>query len=657
MNFLKRAWFAVIRKPSRSIIMLVIFFVIANMVLTGLAIQHATEVAEVNARKQLGGTLTLTFDREKAIQNAMSSASSTTSSGSRARPSIQTEPVTESMAALVAKQKNIISYNIIATTYAMAKNFTAVKTTTSSSSSSSSSSSKASTASTAAASAPAVTDLQNAAGTQAAATAAKGTGLTVMNLSTTDATQSTASAAETSSATQSAVSSQQAASSQPATSSQSRTDSGARQSGSGYGGYGDGGGPTRSGNYGYGYGNGTTSGSGSRSAGGYGGYGGYGSGSGDPRIEYRQMNMIVADVTVVGVSATALYDDFNDGSSKIVSGRGITTADKGKRNVVIEQTLASANSLKVGSVIKMTAPNSSTQVSYTVVGIYEATSTSSTQQGPQEATYSESSNRIYTDYASVLELQNYAKAAESTANSSTQRTFGLSDNGISEVVYYVDDPKNIDKAESDIKKMNIDWTKFTISADDSAYQTMIGAIQNVAKTSMLIVYVVAIVGALILALIMLLNVRERMFETGVMLSMGESKGKILMQFIAEMLMIAVVAFAVSGFTSQYISKYASGMLLQNELTTEASTSSASAQNQNSPFGQNGNGFNGGTRQSYLNQQRNQNVSTIKALTVTISWYEFGGLCLAGLIIILLATIIPAVSIMRFNPKSILTRAG
>lgn len=120
MNFLKRAILAVTRRKGKSVIMFVIFAAIANMVLAGLAIQHATEYASVLARQKLGGQLTLSFNMQNAFQQARAAGGQ--------RPNIQREPVTEDMVKMVAGQKNIVGYNNIVNTNGTAEGFTAVTT-------------------------------------------------------------------------------------------------------------------------------------------------------------------------------------------------------------------------------------------------------------------------------------------------------------------------------------------------------------------------------------------------------------------------------------------------------------------------------------------------------------------------------------------------
>lgn len=542
MNFLKRAWFAVVRKPSRTLIMLIIFFAVANLVLTGIAIQQATSVASDNARQTLPATLTLSFDTQKAMAAAQNTASTDSSTGRR-NFNIPSVPITEAMATTVAKQKNINAYNILVTSYAMAKGFSPIVTSTTSSS-----------------------------------------------------TTSTASTTSTQSQTQNQTNNQS---------------------------------------------------------------------------QNQKMNFTPPDVTVTGVSDTNLYDAFNNGTAKLNTGdgsRALTSDDKGKHNILIEKTLASQNNLKVGSTITLTAQNSTTVITYKIVGIYTGSTQNQAQQGGggfADQPYSEIFNCIYTDYSSALEIQTNAKAAADAAAASSTSISGRGmpqrNSGIESVIYYLDDAKNLDNAKADIAKMPIDWTKFTINSDDTAYQAMVGPIQQVASFAMLVVYLVAIVGAIILALILLLNVRERMYETGVLLSMGEAKIKVLLQYVVEMIVIAAVAFSISIVSGGYLAQGVSDYLVNSQITSDAATASSQAQLQQQNNGGYG-GYGGGNRANALNRMRsaggvNNTVKPLSNLPTKIDIFEIGYLFLAGLIIILIATIIPAISIMRFNPKSILTRAG
>lgn len=491
MNFLKRALLAVSRRKGKSIIVLVLFFVIANMVLAGLAIQHATDYAGVLARQKLGAQLTLSYDRSAAMEKGRASGEE--------RPKIQAEPVTESMAETIASQKNIVDFNCIVNTSGTADGFIAVVT--------------------------------------------------------------------------------------ESDTSDSRTDSNANNAGQMRGGLND------------------------------------------------NANFVMPDVSVTGVSSSALADAFKNGA-KIFSGRQINSQDANQKAALIEKNLAEQNNLEVGSKIKIKATRSDTSVEYSVVGIYEASTASLSQGGGmRNFSFTEPYNQIFVDYQSAIPLK-----ASSSDN-------GMSAEGIDSVVFFVDDPENIDQVKADAEKMNIDWSKFVLDDNDTAYEQMMAPIETVASFSKVAVYIVAIAGALILALLLMLSIKERMYETGVLLAMGEGKLKIIGQYLVEVLIIALIAFSLAAFSGKFIARSAGEMLLAQEIQTSQTQSTDSMR----PGGM------GGMKSNRMNGR--QNYQPIDSIDIQITGSEVGEMASAGLIIIILGTLLPAIMVMRYKPKTILTNAS
>ena len=62
MNFMNRAWLYIIRKKGKSILLFVILLVMATFVLTALALGNASQSAQRDLRKSLGGTFLVGFD-------------------------------------------------------------------------------------------------------------------------------------------------------------------------------------------------------------------------------------------------------------------------------------------------------------------------------------------------------------------------------------------------------------------------------------------------------------------------------------------------------------------------------------------------------------------------------------------------------------------
>ena len=72
--------------------------------------------------------------------------------------------------------------------------------------------------------------------------------------------------------------------------------------------------------------------------------------------------------------------------------------------------------------------------------------------------------------------------------------------------------------------------------------------------------VVIVAGSAILCLILILTIRNRYYEIGVFLSLGQNKIKIILQQLLEILIIATVAFALSLTTGKVVSNVGGNIL-------------------------------------------------------------------------------------------------
>lgn len=347
--------------------------------------------------------------------------------------------------------------------------------------------------------------------------------------------------------------------------------------------------------------------------------------------------MTMPDVSISGVTNT---------TENIIEGIGILPEDT-KLTVVIEKQLAVANDLSVGDVIKIKpSSDSESAVELTVIGIYETTET--TSRGLNIA-FMQPYNKVYVNITTALAMKETQETSRGGIGMSG------SANGIDSVVFTIDDPVNMEQVLADIAKTDINWDKFVVDANNSQYESMMGPINNVASFSMVVVWIVGIAGGVILALILTLWVRERMYETGVLLSLGESRGKIILQYMSEVLIIAILAFTLSIFSGKYIAKGFGEMLLTNELKVNEE----SQKNNMGPMGGQGRvavqmrmGPGGAVTTSF-----NRDVDAIDEIDISIDFGSITKLYIVGLIITLIGTAIPGITVMRLNPKTILTRAG
>ncbi|EAF2426333.1 ABC transporter permease [Listeria monocytogenes] len=498
MNFFKRAWLSMKARKGRSVLQLIIFTVVCVLILSGFTIQSAADKASELAREQLGGTVTLTVDREKQMQAMRDEAASSDSSSTESKPQFESSPIDVSDANELAKLNHVASYNYYSSTQAIASGFDPIESSGDTSSSNDES-------------------------------------------STTAETQ------------------------------------------------------------------------------------GPGGGQGGPQ-------MVDADLSISGLLDSATSTDFEAGTSELTSGVAITSADKDKNVAMVEENLAEENDWKVGDSFTVTSSDGNTKVTLKIVGIYKTTDSGSDMA--QNFSFLNPYNKVYVPYtvANTIKGSNYKNTVDSA-------------------VYTMDDAANISAFEKEAKKVDsIDWDTFKLDANDTLYQQMIGPINSVTSFSKNVVYIVSIAGALILGLLVMMQVRDRKYEMGVLLAIGEKRGKLIAQFFVEILIVALVSFGLAAASSHYVAQLAGNQLLaqQNSSTNETTTST-----ENRGPGGGGQGGPGGIGESVSNLTKN--TEQIKELDIQVTledMLKMGGI---GIGIAFISVLLPAALVLRMNPKTILTK--
>ena len=116
---------------------------------------------------------------------------------------------------------------------------------------------------------------------------------------------------------------------------------------------------------------------------------------------------------------------------------------------------------------------------------------------------------------------------------------------------------------SEVKGLSaIDWRAFEVAADNQTYLDAAAPLQKLQALVSSIIWVIVLVSAVIISLILTMWGRSRIHETGVFLSLGIGKARIIGQYLTEVLMIAVIAFGCSYFTSSAVAGLIADELLR-----------------------------------------------------------------------------------------------
>lgn len=245
-------------------------------------------------------------------------------------------------------------------------------------------------------------------------------------------------------------------------------------------------------------------------------------------------------VSLKGSTNTSLENDFTSGIFRIEKGRGLTDKDSGK--TIIHEELAKANGLKVGDKLKIkgisinggnSSGNGPSQgnvvsgkdVELEIVGIFSGRKSETNRGLTSDAT----ENTVFTDYKS------------------SQKAMGYSDNDykITASTFLVSNPKDIDKVIENVKKTSVDFSKLSLTKNSKAFDSISTSLKSFGNIIDVMTLGIIIGSIVILSLVLIFWLRERIYEIGILLSIGISKLKIIGQFILEVIMISVGSYIVS----------------------------------------------------------------------------------------------------------------
>ena len=213
---------------------------------------------------------------------------------------------------------------------------------------------------------------------------------------------------------------------------------------------------------------------------------------------------------------------FNSGVFTIKKGRNIEENDR--RKILIHEDFAKKNNLKLNDVISLELieignNGQKKECKFEIIGIF-----SGKKQEKYTGLSSDfSENMVFVDYETSQEALGRTEGSE-VAN---------------KILMFSSSPEATDSALNKIKKLNIDWSEYTIEKDTTAFEETLESVRGIKYIIKIMTCSVMLSGIVVLSLILILWLRERIYEIGVLLSIGISKIKIVTQFILELIFISL----------------------------------------------------------------------------------------------------------------------
>ena len=313
------------------------------------------------------------------------------------------------------------------------------------------------------------------------------------------------------------------------------------------------------------------------------------------------------------------YDTkFMSKSFRLVEGRHLVEGDKNK--VLVHKALAEKNNLKVGDRIIGTKDSldynasidAPSEYDLEIVGIFESQNTDrmgSKLEIPE--------NLILSDMNTLNALYGYSKG-------NSQYTSAVFNTN-----------KNVD----DVNKIQENWSLYNISKSDDTFLALSKSFDSLEKIVNMLLIGSIIVGIIVLSLVLAFWIQGRIHETGILLSIGVGKFKIISQYIIELLLISVLAFGTSYFSSKMISQN-----IGDAMVSQASKQAVQEVQQG--FGGMSLGYDANTSLA---------TQTVDGIDVDVSLKEVLYVYAIGATIIISSVMISSSSIIRLKPKEILSK--
>ena len=228
---------------------------------------------------------------------------------------------------------------------------------------------------------------------------------------------------------------------------------------------------------------------------------------------------------------------FSSGVFTIKEGKNIGENDKD--SIIVHEEFAKQNNLKLGDevdleLLDIEKSGKIKSHKFKIIGIFS---------GKKHETYTGlssdfSENMVFVDYSTSQEILNKSENNK-IAN---------------KILMYSGSAESTDLALNKLKELKIDESKYFVEKDSNAFEESLESVSGIKHIIKIMTYSIMLGGMVVLSLILILWLRERIYEIGIFLSIGISKIQIIMQFIFELIFISIPSIISSLFLGNVLLK-------------------------------------------------------------------------------------------------------
>ena len=228
---------------------------------------------------------------------------------------------------------------------------------------------------------------------------------------------------------------------------------------------------------------------------------------------------------------------------------GKNIEENDKNSIIVHEEFAKQNNLKLGDEVDLELLDleKSEEIKshkFKIIGIFS---------GKKQETYTGlssdfSENMVFVDYSTSQEILNKSENNK-IAN---------------KILMYSGSAESTDLALNKLKELKIDESTYFVKKDSNAFEESLESVSGIKHMIKIMTYSIMLGGIIVLSLILILWLRERIYEIGIFLSIGTSKIQIIMQFIFELLFISIPSIISSLFLGNVLLKVIVGGLINSE---------------------------------------------------------------------------------------------
>ena len=402
------------------------------------------------------------------------------------------------------------------------------------------------------------------------------------------------------------------------------------------------------------------------------GFGGFGGSMGFPGGDRGGKGMFSSsDFSVIGYSSDSSMTAFIDGTASVLEGGTMFEEGTTEKECVISEELAIFNELSVGDTIILTNPSVETETyELKIVGLY----TSSSNNDFSMSMFGKSQDPANQIYMSAAALQTILDASDEVSTTITNENTGReSDSAVTgsiSATYVFANTEKYYAFEEEVRTLGLDDSYTVSSPDLAAFENSLTPLNTLSTMAGWFLVVILIIGAIILIVLNIFNVRERKYEVGVLTAMGMKKWKVAAQFMCEILVVTMIAVIIGAGIGAVSSVPVTNALLEGQVESQNSEQTQMEENFGRP-GDFGGGFPGGNMggmpggmpsdipddmgggknpfENMFNGAENYITEVNSAMNLTVVFQMLG----VGLLLTLVASMASVSFIMRYDPLKIL----